>query len=196
MASILTVPALQVWIQWSISSWYQLGRLGFPQVGFTSVPGPISPAPHLLIGWELTFRLVVTAWLMTLTSNLGSRRPFHWAFLFCRLLIWASCLLILFWCCLEFFDSLLSKSLIWLTLALMPVDVTEDLLCLEHPLNMVTRHPQNLVNSSSFGEDCNMLWAMAALYWSCSLCVYWALSWLLVSKWKDGLHAMIFLANT
>ena len=40
----------------------------------------------------------------------------------------------------------------------MPEDVEDDLLCLMHPPNIVNRHPQNLVNVSSSGEDCSALW--------------------------------------
>ena len=54
-----------------------------------------------------------------------------------------------------------SLFLIWLMSALMPVEATVDLLSYVCPLNIVTRHPQNLVNVSSSGEDCKALQAMA-----------------------------------
>ena len=41
-------------------------------------------------------------------------------------------------------------------------DDADDWLCLVHPPNIVTKHPQNLMKDSSSGEDCNALQAIAA----------------------------------
>ena len=41
-------------------------------------------------------------------------------------------------------------------------DDADDELCLEHSPNIVTKHPLNPVKDSSSGEDCNVLWAIAA----------------------------------
>ena len=41
VASILAVPALQIWIQISISTWFQLGQLGFFKVWLADKSSPI-----------------------------------------------------------------------------------------------------------------------------------------------------------
>ena len=163
MAGTLAVPALQVRFKDPSVPGASWNGWGFPRYGLLTNPVTLVPAPPLLVGWELNLRPVVTAWLMSLTNALESRRSFNCEFWSCRLLICAYCLLILFWHCLElFFDSLFSESLIWLTSVLLPFVVTEDLLCHACPPNIVTRHPWNLLNVSSSGEDCSVLWAMTA----------------------------------
>ena len=64
-------------------------------------------------------------------------------------------------------------------------DNAYDWLCLEHPPNIVTKHPQNFVKDSSSGDNCNGMWAIAVYDCSHSLCVYWAFSCWLTSCLKD-----------
>ena len=166
----LQFSLIKLSLRWLVSLQYWDPRLGFSDSsapsaswdgqGFprraNNVPYPTVPNPPLAKGCDLTFRLVVTVWLIALPNIIGSRSPLNCSFWACRLLSWVYCLSILFCCHLEFFDSLLPVSF----LVYIYVDACRG--NLTHPPNIVTRHPQNLVNVSSSGEDCNALQAMAA----------------------------------
>ena len=168
---------MQLSFRWPVSFQYQHSKswfkdpsapgaswhgLGFPRYGLLTNPVPLESAPLFLVTCEPNFRLVVTAWLIVLTSNFLSRRPCNCLFWFCRLVICACYLLILFWHCLELLDRLPTKSLIWLTSVSMLTDVADDQLCLACPPNIVSNHPWNLVNDISSGEDYSALWVIAA----------------------------------
>ena len=144
------------------------------------------------------FRLLPTAWVIVSTKNIGSSNWPSLLFWASRLFICEACWLILFCLCLEFFHNLHSPASSEMTHEETSTAAIWEPVCLNllQPLKVIARQPQNWVKLSVLSNDCSILCAIAALYWSFNLWEYWLLSCSLTSILNSSFLAMILWTST